>query len=98
MSDCENTPFICAILAIRDLCVGGGQKQVFKVYLRSPTNISEFVPYNIYLSYNKNRIDPNFVCSAVQHLANVLDCVILNLACPQETPGVKLAPRGIVDP
>jgi hypothetical protein len=27
------------------------------------------------LLYNKNRIDPIFVCRAVQHLANMSDCV-----------------------
>jgi hypothetical protein len=43
-------------------------KQV-KAHLHSPTHISDFVLYGMNLPYNKNRIDPIFVCRAAQHLA-----------------------------
>jgi hypothetical protein len=63
-------------LALVRLGVAKTFKALFKVYLHSPTHISEFVPYGMNLSYNKKRIDPIFVCHAIQHLANMLsDCV-----------------------
>jgi hypothetical protein len=46
-----------------------------KVSLHNPTHISEFVQYGMNLLYNKNMIDLIFVCHAVRHLANMLDCV-----------------------
>jgi hypothetical protein len=46
-----------------------------KGLLHSMTHISELMLYSMNLSFDKNRIDPILVCRAVQHLANMSDCV-----------------------
>jgi hypothetical protein len=59
--------------------------QLHKVYLRSPTHISEFVLFGMNLSYDKTKIDTIFVCHVMQHLDYMSECVntpFIVLICP----------------